>query len=191
MKHDFSRVHPDLRPFAQRTPAFLFSHKYLWLTKLLTGLTPALRSPEDIVIQNRFISSGDQEEKIKVRFYRSKSVNAPTPALIWMHGGGYVMGKPEMDDWRCVGYAREAGITVVSVDYRLAPKHPFPAGMIGLPRSAYMGGFSFPGAWRRPDTDRGWGSQRRRRVGGSPGADSARPADGHAGFSIACLSHAG
>ena len=130
MKHDFSRVHPDLRQIAQRTPAFLFSHKYLWLTKFLASLTPAPRSPEDIVIQNRFIPSDDQEEKIRVRFYRPESVNAPTPALIWMHGGGYVMGKPEMDDWRCVGYAREAGVTVVSVDYRLAPKHPFPAGLM-------------------------------------------------------------
>ncbi len=129
MNHDYSKIHPDLRPVAQRTPAFLFSHRNLWLTKLLASLTPAPRPPEDIVIQNRFIPSDDNKEKIRVRFYRLKSMNAPTPALVWMHGGGYVMGKPEMDDWRCVGYAREAGITVVSVEYRLAPKHPFPAGL--------------------------------------------------------------
>ena len=130
MKHDFSRVHPDLRPIAQRTPAFLFSRKNLWLTKLLAGLNPPPHSPEDILIQNRYFLSSDQHQKTRIRIYRSKSMNAPTPALVWMHGGGYVMGKPEMDEWRCVGYAREAGIKVVSVDYRLAPKHPFPAGLM-------------------------------------------------------------
>jgi acetyl esterase/lipase len=130
MKHEFSRVHPDLRPIAQRTPAFLFSLKTIWLTKRLVGLTPPPHSPEDILIQNRIILSGEQQQKTRVRIYRPKSVNAPTPALVWMHGGGYVMGKPEMDEWRCVGYAREAGITVVSVDYRLAPKNPFPAGLM-------------------------------------------------------------
>jgi acetyl esterase/lipase len=130
MRHDFSRVHPDLRLIAQRTPAFLFSHKYLWLTKLLASLNPPPHSPEDILIQNRYFLSGDNQQKTRVRIYRPKSVNAPTPGLVWMHGGGYVMGKPEMDEWRCVGYAREAGITVVSVDYRLAPKNPFPAGLM-------------------------------------------------------------
>ncbi|NTW07941.1 MAG: alpha/beta hydrolase [Anaerolineaceae bacterium] len=130
MKRDHSRVHPDLRPIAQRTPAFLFSRKTLWLTKRLVGLTPPPHPPEDILIQNRFILSGDQQQKTRVRIYRPKSAKAPTPAMVWMHGGGYVMGTPEMDEWRCVGYAREAGITVVSVDYRLAPKHPFPAALM-------------------------------------------------------------
>lgn len=130
MRHDYSRVHLDLRPTAQRTPAFLFSRKTLWLTRLIAGLTPPSRPPEDIIIQNRFFLSSDNQQKTRVRFYRPKIVDAPTPVLVWMHGGGYVMGKPEMDEWRCVGYAREAGITVVSVDYRLAPKHPFPAGLM-------------------------------------------------------------
>ena len=130
MKHDYSKIHPDLQQIAQRTPVFLFNHKNLWLTKLLTSLTPASRSSEDIVIQNRFIPSDDQQKKIRVRIYQPKSLFAPTPVLIWMHGGGYVMGKPEMDDWRCAAYAREVGITVVSVDYHLAPKYPFPAAVM-------------------------------------------------------------
>jgi acetyl esterase/lipase len=46
-----------------------------------------------------------------------------------MHGGGYVMGRPEQDDGSCAQYVHELGIKVVSVDYRCAPKHPFPAAL--------------------------------------------------------------
>ncbi|GLI26507.1 esterase [Agromyces rhizosphaerae] len=48
-------------------------------------------------------------------------------ALVWIHGGGYVIGAAEMDDRACAGLAARLGITVVSVQYRLAPAHPFPA----------------------------------------------------------------
>ena len=67
--------------------------------------------------------------KTRLRVYKQKSVIAPAPALLWLHGGGYVMGNPEQDDGSCVQYARELGITVISVAYRCAPKHPFPAGL--------------------------------------------------------------
>ncbi|BDZ65395.1 alpha/beta hydrolase [Agromyces mangrovi Wang et al. 2018] len=48
-------------------------------------------------------------------------------ALLWIHGGGYVIGAAQMDDRACAGLAARLGITVVSVQYRLAPEHPFPA----------------------------------------------------------------
>jgi acetyl esterase/lipase len=47
-------------------------------------------------------------------------------ALLWMHGGGLVVGRAAQDDRRCAATAREVGIVVVSVDYRLAPEHPWP-----------------------------------------------------------------
>ena len=47
-------------------------------------------------------------------------------ALYWIHGGGYVIGRAAVDDSLCGATARELGIIVVSVDYRLAPEHPFP-----------------------------------------------------------------
>jgi acetyl esterase/lipase len=46
-----------------------------------------------------------------------------------MHGGGYVVGSPVTYHEQCSGFADELGIIVVSVDYRLAPEHPFPAGL--------------------------------------------------------------
>lgn len=48
-------------------------------------------------------------------------------ALYWIHGGGYVIGRAAIDDRLCGATARELGIVVVSVEYRLAPEHPFPA----------------------------------------------------------------
>lgn len=48
-------------------------------------------------------------------------------ALYWIHGGGYVIGRAAVDDRLCGATARELGIVVVSVEYRLAPEYPFPA----------------------------------------------------------------
>ena len=96
---------------------------------LLMRLAPAPKTPEDIRIENVFIPGQADRTKIRLRVYKPKSVSAPTPVLIWFHGGGYVMGNPEMDDRSCADYVRALGIVVVSVDYRCAPKHPFPAGL--------------------------------------------------------------
>jgi acetyl esterase/lipase len=50
-------------------------------------------------------------------------------ALLWIHGGGYVTGAAAMDHALCARIASELGILVVSVEYRLAPEHPFPAAL--------------------------------------------------------------
>lgn len=62
-----------------------------------------------------------------VRLFRPAGVAEPTPALLWIHGGGYVIGAARQDDRLCSGFSRRLGITVASVDYRLAPEHPYPA----------------------------------------------------------------
>ena len=58
---------------------------------------------------------------------RARRRRAQAPALLWIHGGGYVIGRAAQDDVLCRRYASELGATVASVDYRLAPEHPYPA----------------------------------------------------------------
>ncbi|MDX3339266.1 alpha/beta hydrolase [Streptomyces sp. ME02-6979.5a] len=64
---------------------------------------------------------------VRLRIHRPRAApTGPLPCLVWMHGGGMVLGTPEMDDARLSAYVLEAGCAVVSVDYRLAPEHPYP-----------------------------------------------------------------
>ncbi len=129
MEKEEPTIHPELLQVAQKAPRITFSGKNLWLFSLLLRLTPAPKVPAKLTIQNVLIPARDNKRKIRLRIYKPKSGAAPNPALIWMHGGGYVMGRPEQDDVVCIQYASELGITVVSVDYRLAPANPFPSGL--------------------------------------------------------------
>ncbi len=63
---------------------------------------------------------------VPVRIYRPRTT-APLPALVYFHGGGFVIGSFATHDGTCRSLAVEGGCAVISVDYRLAPEHPFPA----------------------------------------------------------------
>lgn len=64
---------------------------------------------------------------IPVRVYTPKDGKAPYPALVYYHGGGWVLGNLDSHDPVCRMIANEAKCVVVSVEYRLAPEHKFPA----------------------------------------------------------------
>ena len=64
---------------------------------------------------------------VPVRIYRGGP--SPAPAVIYCHSGAFVLGNLDTDHRQCVELARRGQCTVVSVDYRLAPEHPFPAAL--------------------------------------------------------------
>ena len=79
-----------------------------------------VRSTEDSTIPG---PAGD----IPIRIYRP-DVDGPVPTMAFFHGGGFVIGDIETHDDQARLLCRDVGMVVVSVDYRLAPEHPFPAG---------------------------------------------------------------
>lgn len=69
----------------------------------------------------------DSAPAVRLRIYRPDGGLGPLPAVYSMHGGGFILGSPDVDhDWNLL-LCRELEALVVSVDYRLAPEHPFPA----------------------------------------------------------------
>jgi acetyl esterase len=64
---------------------------------------------------------------VPVRIYRPRPGNAPLPVLVFVHGGGYVLGSNDTHDRVMRLLALKSGAAVLGVDYRLAPEHRFPA----------------------------------------------------------------
>lgn len=64
-----------------------------------------------------------------MRLYDARAERGPGPVLVFFHGGGFVLGDLATHEPLCAEIARLADLPVVAVDYRLAPEHPFPAGV--------------------------------------------------------------
>ena len=110
-------IHPELRRVARFAPRQIV---YPWSLPILRRLSIASRSSNDGV------DVMDLPGGAGARLYRPTAAAAPTAALLWIHGGGYLLGSPEQDDALCRRYVQRLGITVAAVRYRLAPEHPYP-----------------------------------------------------------------
>ena len=114
-------VHPDLRRIAKVAPRRLVGPRSLPLMRMGMALRGRLGKPDgDVEVITLGSGAG-------VRLFRPAGVEEPAPALLWIHGGGYVIGTAQQDDRLCRRFSTRLGITVASVEYRLAPEHPYPA----------------------------------------------------------------
>jgi acetyl esterase/lipase len=81
----------------------------------------------DVESEDVSIPSPSDDHEIPLRIYRPADAGTSLPCIYWIHGGGMVMGDLDQSDPTCEQFVDELGCIVVSVDYRLAPEHPYPA----------------------------------------------------------------
>jgi acetyl esterase/lipase len=97
------------------------------LARVRSELAASFPAASAEVAHTEVTVQGADGAQVSVQVHRPFSPDGRCPALVWLHGGGYVMGAPQMDIARLQRWVLEAGFVVVSPDYRLAPEHPFPA----------------------------------------------------------------
>lgn len=109
--------HPQLRA-ARFLPRTIITARTLPTLRLLTRLAARTRRPDAQVVA--------VDADVSVHVFRPATARPRAPALLWIHGGGMVLGDAGQDCAFCRRVADELGIVVVSVEYRLAPENPFP-----------------------------------------------------------------
>ncbi|CAL9347194.1 alpha/beta hydrolase [Streptomyces sp. enrichment culture] len=91
----------------------------------LAALAAAVPAPDlgDMEVEDRTVPA---DPAVPVRVYRPRGARG---AVVWLHGGGFVMGDVDTEHPWAARIAQSSGAVVVSVGYRLAPEHPFPAAL--------------------------------------------------------------
>lgn len=118
------RFHPDLA-VARFIPPVRFGPRSTRLLNRVPSRTgPA---PQDVLVEDLLVPASGGDPAVPVRVYRPRTLRGAAPALLWIHGGGMVSGTALIDERTNLDFARTLGITVVSVEYRLAPGAHEPA----------------------------------------------------------------
>jgi len=120
---DINLVHPELRKATASFPKLPVGSNFgRKLTRLLLPLLlPKTKLPQGTTIEWVNASSGQ-----RLRVYTPAGTKTRA-ALLYIHGGGMMIGAPQMDDGLLSNLASELDILIVSPEYRLAPEHPYPA----------------------------------------------------------------
>lgn len=130
-----SRVHPDLYEMAKAVLPVMEQamnlHDIPAARKALTQMMQAAQAQapaiEGVSVTNTTVPGPEGAPEVPVRIYRPQNQNGVLPGLLWIHGGGFVLGDLDQDDATLRSHCLEVDCVIVSVDYRLAPEHPFPA----------------------------------------------------------------
>jgi acetyl esterase/lipase len=123
MRDAMAAVPADMRspvlPFVSGT----ISRRMLPLYRLQSRVrTPSGRG---VTVTTRHVGDG----AIRVLVTTPVEGQGPRPGVLWIHGGGYILGSPQMEAFGTGRLVRDLGVVAVSPDYRLAPEHPFPAAL--------------------------------------------------------------
>ncbi|WP_043732406.1 alpha/beta hydrolase [Kutzneria sp. 744] len=124
-------IDPELLPWLEMLPSGDFTDPVEareQFRRVVAGRA-AYETSTPVSIEEKLIPGPDGAPDVRIRVYTPTGRPAPRPGYLSIHGGGFVIGDLDMDEAGSLAVADEIGAVVVSVDYRLAPEHPYPAGI--------------------------------------------------------------
>lgn len=116
---DYTQFNPELRRLARVLPKGYALHRGLTLPRALMALAGRAGRARGVEVAK---VNGD----VTVRIHRPTATEKPLPALLWIHGGGTLMGSAAQEDRFCKKLVNFTDVVVAAVDHRLAPEHPYP-----------------------------------------------------------------
>ena len=124
-------VDPELVALLDQIPATTLTAEILVPTRAQMAATisqASANSPQfpGLSVSEHFIPGPEGAPDVRVLVYLPTSEQGPFPTLLWIHGGGYIIGSADAEDLTVKSIVSAIGCAAVSVDYRLAPETPHP-----------------------------------------------------------------
>ncbi|WP_432565102.1 alpha/beta hydrolase [Kineococcus sp. SYSU DK003] len=116
---------PELVAALEVLPPVQLSLEGLPAMRAEAAAQPRPELPDDVQ-EREVLVPRPGREPLRLLLTRPVDLPTPAPAVLWIHGGGFVLGSADEDRVETASYARAVGMLVVSVDYGLAPENPHP-----------------------------------------------------------------
>lgn len=126
------RLDPEIAPVLEMIPPnFINLHDIpatrAFTKQMLEAMSANAPQVEGVTVEDHYAPSQGDDPDVMVRIYQPEGRPATLPGFFWIHGGGYVLGSVAESDASMSQLAKDVNCVVASVEYRLAPEHPFPA----------------------------------------------------------------
>jgi acetyl esterase/lipase len=127
------RIDPELLPSIEMIPVDgLFNFDDLpaareLSTQMFSQMAAQMPPVEGVESQDLKIPGPSGAHEITARLYTPKNLSGSKPGMLWIHGGGYILGDLDVDDYNLRQMCLNTGCVILSTNYRLAPEDPFPA----------------------------------------------------------------
>ena len=125
-------VDPEIAPMLDMFPTLTLTPEALpqiraMFKEMMAQTVATMPASPDISVSERHIPGPQGAPDVRIQIYLPKNVATPTPAILWIHGGGYVIGSSDQAALDLQNIIAATGCAAVAVDYRLAPEAPHPA----------------------------------------------------------------
>lgn len=126
------RLHPELKDMFSVLPEVVYTKENLAakrkeMHEFVAGMAASLPINHTVLTSERYVPGAARDPDVRIKIYEPRVKNGPLPGVLYIHGGGYILGSADMMDFALQQLVSELECVIVSVDYRLAPEHPFPA----------------------------------------------------------------
>lgn len=126
------RLHPELKSMFAGLPEVIYTRenleeKRMEMQQFAAAMAATLPVHEGVLTSERYIPCVADGPDVRIKIYEPREKKGALPGLLYIHGGGYILGSADMMDPAMKQMVSELECIIVSVDYRLAPEHPYPA----------------------------------------------------------------
>ncbi|QGQ99345.1 alpha/beta hydrolase [Paenibacillus psychroresistens] len=127
-----SKINPEVKEIFSYIPEVIYTQENLAakrneMSEMFAGIAGSLPVNDTVLTSERLVPGADGDPDVRIKIYQPRVKNETLPGVLYIHGGGYILGSADMMDPALQQLVSELNCVIVSVDYRLAPEHPYPA----------------------------------------------------------------